>query len=77
MMYSFHNDMKNIKSNLENSYPPFLIDRVIRKYPNDKFSSKQNQLKTHLTFIALNYDILATVHIILKINIPNFLKRIL
>ena len=69
--------MKNIKSNLENSYPPFLIDRVIRKYLNDKFSSNQNQLKTHLTFITLNYDILATVHIILKINIPNFLKRIL
>ena len=38
---SFHNDMKNIKSNLiENAYPPSLIDKVIKK-----FSSNQNQLK--------------------------------
>ena len=30
---SFHNDIENIKSNLiKNTYPPFLIDKVIKKY---------------------------------------------
>ena len=42
----FHNDKKNIKSNLiKNAYPPFLIDKVIKKYLDYKFSSNQNQLK--------------------------------
>ena len=43
---SFHNDIENIKSNLiKNAYPPFLIDKVIKKYLEYKFSSNQNQLK--------------------------------
>ena len=43
---SFHNDIVNIKSNLiKNAYPPFLIDEVIKKYLDYKFSSNQNQLK--------------------------------
>ena len=43
---SFHNDIENIKSNLiKNAYPPFLIDKVIKKYLNYKFSRNQNQLK--------------------------------
>ena len=43
---SFHNDIENIKSNLiKNAYPPFLIDKVIKKYLDYKFSSNQNQLK--------------------------------
>ena len=43
---SFHNDIDNIKSNLiKNAYPPFLIDKVIKKYLDYKFSSNQNQLK--------------------------------
>ena len=38
--------MENIKSNLiKNGYPPFLIDKVIKKYLDYKFSSNQNQLK--------------------------------
>ena len=38
--------MENIKSNLiKNAYPPFLIDKVIKKYLDYKFSSNQNQLK--------------------------------
>ena len=41
---SFHNDIENNKSNLvKNAYPPFLIDKIIKKYL--KFSSNQNQLK--------------------------------
>ena len=43
---SFHNDIENIKSNLiKNAYPPFLIDKVIKKYLDYRFSSNQNQLK--------------------------------
>ena len=43
---SFHNDKENIKSNLiKNVYPPFLINKVIKKYLDYKFSSNQNQLK--------------------------------
>ena len=42
----FHNGIENIKSNLiKNAYPSFLVDKVIKKYLNYKFSSKQNQLK--------------------------------
>ena len=42
----FHDDIENIKSNpIKNAYPPFSIDKVIKKYPNHKFSSNQNQLK--------------------------------
>ena len=43
---SFHNYIENIKSNLiKNAYPPFLIDKVIKKYLDYKFSTNQNQLK--------------------------------
>ena len=43
---SFHNDIEYIKSNLsKNAYLPFLIDKVIKKYLNYKFSSNQSQLK--------------------------------
>ena len=43
---SFHNGIENIKSNFsKNAYPPFLINKVIKKYLNCKFSSNQNQLK--------------------------------
>ena len=43
---SFHNDIEDIKSNLiKNVYPPFLIDKVIEKYLDYKFSSNQSQLK--------------------------------
>ena len=45
-MESFHNVIENIKSNfIKNAYPPFLIDKVIKKYLHCKFSSNQNQLK--------------------------------
>ena len=37
---------ENIKSNLiKKTYPPFLIDKVIEKYLDHKFSGNQNQLK--------------------------------
>ena len=43
---SSHNDIEDIKSNLiKNAYRPFLIDKVIKKYLDYKFSTNQNQLK--------------------------------
>ena len=43
---SFHNDIENIKSNLiKNVCSPFLIEKVIKKYHDHKFSSNQNPLK--------------------------------
>ena len=43
---SFHNYVENIKSNLiKNAYPPLLINKVIKKYLDQKFSSNQTQLK--------------------------------
>ena len=43
---SFHNDIENIKSNLiKNVHLLFLIDKVITKYLDYKFSSNHNQLK--------------------------------
>ena len=45
-MNSFHNGIENIKSSLiKNAYPPFLINKVIKKYLDYKFSSNQYQLK--------------------------------
>ena len=65
---SFNNDIENIKSNLiKNADPPFLIDKVIQKYLDHKFSSNQNQLKD-------KSDVLATSHTISKINFQNFAK---
>ena len=38
--------MENIKSSyIKNAYPPFLIDKVLKKYLDYNFSSNQNQLK--------------------------------
>ena len=42
----FHNDTENIKFNLiKNAYPPFLVDKVSKKYLDYKFPGNQNQLK--------------------------------
>ena len=42
----FHNDIERIKFNLSrNAFPPFLINKVIKKYLHHKFSTNQNQLK--------------------------------
>ena len=67
---SFHNDIENIKSNLtKNAYPPFFINKVIKKYLNFKFSSNQNQLKDNsdVHYFKLPYFKLpATFHTISK-----------
>ena len=55
---SFDNDIENIKSNLiKNAYPPFLINKVIKKYLDNKSSSNQNQLKdkSEVNYFKLPY----------------------
>ena len=55
---SFHNDIENIKSNLvKNTYLSFLIDKVIKKYLDYRFSRNQNQLKdtSDIHFFKLPY----------------------
>ena len=65
-----------IKSNLiKNAYPPFLIDKVIEKYLDYKFSSNQNQLKdkSDLHYFKLPYISNLSHHI--KNKLLNFGKR--
>ena len=40
---SFHNDIENKSNLIKNAYLPFLIDKIIKKYLNYKFSGNQNQ----------------------------------
>ena len=43
---SFRNDIEYIKFNLiKNAYPPFLVNKVIKKCVDYKFSCNQTQLK--------------------------------
>ena len=66
---SFHNDIGNIKSNLiKNSYPPFLINKVIKKYLDYKFSRNQNQLndKSDFHYFKLPYISNLSHHIKMK-----------
>ena len=73
---SFNNDKENIKSNLiKNVYPTFLIDKVIKKYLDYKFSSNQNQLKSKsgVHYFKLPF-IVITFHTISKRNFQHFAK---
>ena len=68
---SFHSDIENIKSNLiENAYPPFLIDKAIKKYLDYKFSSNQNQLKdkSDVHYLKLPYIGNHSHHIKIKLS---------
>ena len=57
---------------IKNASPPSLIDKVIKKYLNDKFSSNKNQLKDTSD---VYYHISATFRTILKIKFQNFAKN--
>ena len=72
---SFHKDIESIKSNLINN--AFLIDKVIKKYLDHKFSSNQNQLKdtSDIYYIKLPYIDTLSHHI--KNFAKNFVKKIL
>ena len=63
---SFQNDLENIKSNvIENVYPTFWIDNIIKKYLDYKFYSNQNQLKgrSDVHYFKLPYIGNASQHI--------------
>ena len=79
---SFHNDIENIKYNLiKNAYPSFLINKVIKKYLDYKFSSDQNQLKdkSDVHYFKLPYIGNLSHHIKNKLSklCKEFLKKIL
>ena len=68
---SFHIDIENIKSNLiKNVNPPFLIDKVIKKFIAYKFSSNQNQLKakSDVHYFKLPYISNLSHHIKIKLS---------
>ena len=72
---SFHSDIENIKPNLiKNAYPPFLIDKVIKKYLDYKFSTNQNQLKD-TSNETLNYHISASFHTISTLKFMKLCKE--
>ena len=68
---SFNNDIESIKFNfVKNAYPLFLIDKVITKYLDYKFSSNQNQLKdtSDVNFFKLPYIGNLSQHIKTKLS---------
>ena len=73
---SFHNDIENIKSSLtKNAYPPFLIDKFIKRYLHYKFFSNQNQLKdqSDVHYFKLLYIGNLSHHI--KVKLSKFCKE--
>ena len=62
---------ENIKSNLiKNAYPPVLINKVIKKYLDYKFTSDQNQLKdkSDIHYSKLPYISKFSQHIKIKLS---------
>ena len=55
---------------IKNAYPPFLIDKVIKKYLSYKFSSNQNQLKdkSDIYYFKLPYIGNLSHHIKIKLS---------
>ena len=68
---SVHNDIENIKSSLiKNAYLSFLMDKVIKKSLDYKFSSNQNQLrdKSDVHYFKLPYISNLSHHIKIKLS---------
>ena len=68
---SSYNDTENMKLNLtDNAYPPFLINKVIKKYLDYRFSSNQNQLKdkSEVHYFKLQYIGNLSHHIKIKLS---------
>ena len=55
---------------IKNAYPPFLIDKVIKKYLDYKFSTNQNQLKdtSDIRYFKLTYIGNLSHHFINKLS---------
>ena len=59
---SFHDDVENIEPNLiKNGYPSLLINKVIKKYLNHKFSNNQNQLNDTFDFYYFKLPYISNV----------------
>ena len=72
---SFHKDIESIRSNfIKNSYPPFLIDEVIKTYPNHKFYSNQNQLKDTSDVYYFKLAYISSLSHNIKNNLAKFCK---
>ena len=73
---SFDNDIENIIPNLiKNAYPPFLIDKVIKKYHNYKFSSNKNQLKDKSDFHYFKLPYIGNLSHHIKIKLSKLCKE--
>ena len=68
---------ENIKSNLiKNAYPPFLIDKVIKKYLDYKFSSNQNQLKDKSDVLYFKLPYIGNLSYHIKIKLLKLCKEL-
>ena len=66
---------ENIKFNfIKNAYPPFLIDKVIKKYLDYKFSNNQNQLKDTFDIHHFKLPYIGTFSHYIKNKLLNFAK---
>ena len=79
---SFHNETENIISNpIKKAHPPFLINKIIKKYLDYQFSSNQNQLKhkSHVHYFKIPYIGDLSHHIKNKLSkiCKEFVKKIL
>ena len=73
---SFDNDIENIKSNLiENINPPFLIDKVIKKYLHYTFFSNQSQLRDKSDVHCLKLPYIGNLSHHIKIKISELCKE--
>ena len=67
--------MENIKPNLiKNAYPPFLIDKVIKKCLDYEFSSNQNQLKDKSEVHYFKLPYIGNLSHYIKNKLRNFAK---
>ena len=73
---SFYNDVENIKFNLiKNAYQPFLINKVIKRYLDYKFSSNQNQLKDKCGVYYFKLPYIGNLSHYIKIKRPKLCKE--
>ena len=73
---SFYNDIENIKFNvIKNGYPPLIIDKVIKKYLNYKFSSNQNQLKDKPDFQCFKLQYIGNLSHHIRNNLSKLCKE--
>ena len=73
---SFHDDVKTLNS-IQNAYPPFLIDKVIKKYLHYKFPSNQNQLKDKSDVLYPKLPYIGNILHHIKNKLRNFAEKIL